>query len=146
MLISSSLLLVPSLGVCMRLFGVFELVYGITFVNLKYWDPLIFVFTKQVDGRHVSFKHACFGLGLSFWSYQFGLHWTIIICNGKVPSDFLVEELGIKQLLPPYLDPSLSTDDLKTGVNFASGGAGFNPLTSELAVDISTLQTTYYYY
>ncbi|KAL8148028.1 hypothetical protein AgCh_005386 [Apium graveolens] len=54
-------------------------------------------------------------------------------------SDFLdtVEELGIKQLLPPYLDPSLSTDDLKTGVNFASGGAGFNPLTSELASVIS---------
>ncbi|XP_074372271.1 GDSL esterase/lipase EXL5-like [Apium graveolens] len=134
MLISSSLLLVPSLGVCMRLFDVFELVYGITFVNLKYWDPLIFVFTKQVDGRHVSFKHACFGLGLHLYKYLI--------------SDFLdtVEELGIKQLLPPYLDPSLSTDDLKTGVNFASGGAGFNPLTSELAVDISTLQTTYYYY
>ncbi|XP_017246350.1 GDSL esterase/lipase EXL3-like [Daucus carota subsp. sativus] len=58
-------------------------------------------------------------------------------CNGKVPSDFLVEELGIKEFLPPYLDPSLDTDDLKTGVNFASGGAGFDPLTSELAKVIS---------
>lgn len=63
-------------------------------------------------------------------------------------SEFLdtVEELGIKELLPPYLDPSLNTDDLKTGVNFASGGAGFDPLTSELAVHISTLHTTYYYF
>lgn len=45
-----------------------------------------------------------------------------------------VEELGIKELLPPYLDPTLNTNDLRTGVNFASGGAGFDPLTSELAV------------
>ncbi|GFZ10467.1 GDSL-like Lipase/Acylhydrolase superfamily protein [Actinidia rufa] len=53
--------------------------------------------------------------------------------NGKVPSDLFVEELGIKELLPAYLDPNLQTEDLKTGVNFASGGAGFDPLTSALA-------------
>ncbi|KAL7244789.1 hypothetical protein ACSBR2_000197 [Camellia fascicularis] len=58
-------------------------------------------------------------------------------CNGKVPSDFFVEELGIKELLPAYLDPNLQSDDLATGVNFASGGAGFDPLTSELASVIS---------
>ncbi|KAL7117553.1 hypothetical protein ACP275_03G078500 [Erythranthe tilingii] len=52
--------------------------------------------------------------------------------NGLVPSDILVEELGIKSLLPPYLDPSLEDDDLLTGVNFASGGSGYDPLTSEL--------------
>lgn len=45
-----------------------------------------------------------------------------------------VEELGIKELLPAYLDPNLQIQDLSTGVNFASGGAGFDPLTSELAV------------
>ncbi|KAF7140269.1 hypothetical protein RHSIM_Rhsim06G0018200 [Rhododendron simsii] len=57
--------------------------------------------------------------------------------NGKVPSDLLVEELGIKELLPAYLDPNLQIQDLSTGVNFASGGAGFDPLTSELASVIS---------
>ncbi|KAA8528769.1 hypothetical protein F0562_036124 [Nyssa sinensis] len=57
--------------------------------------------------------------------------------NGKVPSDFIVEELGIKKLLPPYLDPNLQIKDLTTGVNFASGAAGFDPLTSELASVIS---------
>ncbi|XP_057469462.1 GDSL esterase/lipase EXL3-like [Actinidia eriantha] len=57
--------------------------------------------------------------------------------NGKVPSDILVEELGIKELLPAYLDPNLQTEDLETGVNFASGGAGFDPLTSALASAIS---------
>ncbi|PSR99565.1 GDSL esterase/lipase [Actinidia chinensis var. chinensis] len=59
--------------------------------------------------------------------------------NGKVPSDILVEELGIKDLLPAYLDPNLQTEDLETGVNFASGGAGFDPLTSaiETAIPLS---------
>ncbi|XP_060199859.1 GDSL esterase/lipase EXL1-like [Lycium barbarum] len=57
--------------------------------------------------------------------------------DGKVPSDFLVEELGIKDLLPAYLDPTLQAEDLITGVNFASGGAGYDPLTSEIAKVIS---------
>ncbi|XAR61633.1 Triacylglycerol lipase [Bertholletia excelsa] len=57
--------------------------------------------------------------------------------NGKVPSDFFVEELRIKELLPAYLDPKLQTEDLTTGVNFASGGAGLDPLTSKIANVIS---------
>uniref|UniRef100_A0A7N0R7Z1 GDSL esterase/lipase n=1 Tax=Kalanchoe fedtschenkoi TaxID=63787 RepID=A0A7N0R7Z1_KALFE len=52
--------------------------------------------------------------------------------NGKVPSDILVSELGIKEYLPPYLDPALPARELLTGVCFASGGAGFDPLTSEV--------------
>jgi hypothetical protein len=46
----------------------------------------------------------------------------------------LAEELGIKDLVPPYLDPHLQPQDLLTGVCFASGGAGYDPLTSEIAV------------
>lgn len=57
--------------------------------------------------------------------------------NGKVPADLLVEELGIKPTLPPYLDPSLTDEDLLTGVNFASGAAGYDPLTSQLSTIIS---------
>ncbi|KAK4429411.1 GDSL esterase/lipase EXL1 [Sesamum alatum] len=59
--------------------------------------------------------------------------------DGKVPSDLVAEELGIKPLLPPYLDPSLQPQDLLTGVNFASGAAGFDPLTSDLASVLSLM-------
>lgn len=47
-----------------------------------------------------------------------------------------VEELGIKGVLPAYLDPNLKPEDLLTGVNFASGAAGYDPLTSQLSVSI----------
>jgi hypothetical protein len=47
---------------------------------------------------------------------------------------FSVEELGIKEFLPAYRDPTLQPKDLLTGVSFASGGTGYDPLTSELVV------------
>ncbi|CAN0918808.1 GDSL esterase/lipase EXL3 [Linum grandiflorum] len=50
-------------------------------------------------------------------------------CNGKVPSDFAVSYLGLKDLLPPSLDPTLTLRDLATGVSFASGGSGYDPAT-----------------
>ncbi|XP_075082152.1 GDSL esterase/lipase EXL3-like [Nicotiana tabacum] len=57
--------------------------------------------------------------------------------NGKAPPDLLVEELGIKELLSAYLDPNLQVEDLITGVNFASGRAGYDPLTSEILKVVS---------
>lgn len=44
------------------------------------------------------------------------------------------EELGIKELVPAYSDPALHPGDLLTGVSFASGGSGFDPLTPKIAV------------
>ncbi|KAF4387348.1 GDSL esterase/lipase At2g40250-like [Cannabis sativa] len=44
--------------------------------------------------------------------------------NGKLVTDFLVSNFGIKEFLPPYLDPTLSEADLASGVSFASAGAG----------------------
>ncbi|KAF0897536.1 hypothetical protein E2562_038901 [Oryza meyeriana var. granulata] len=41
------------------------------------------------------------------------------------------------ELLPAYLSPELETQDLLTGVSFASGGTGFDPLTPRLASVIS---------
>lgn len=44
------------------------------------------------------------------------------------------EELGIKPNIPAYRDPNLKPEDLLTGVTFASGGAGYVPLTTKIAV------------
>lgn len=41
--------------------------------------------------------------------------------------------------MPAYLDPNLRPQDLVTGVSFASGGAGYDPLTSKVAVCIFIL-------
>ncbi|KAG2537916.1 GDSL esterase/lipase EXL3-like [Panicum virgatum] len=52
--------------------------------------------------------------------------------NGRVPSDILASRLGIKEYVPAYLGTELSDFDLLTGVSFASGGCGFDPLTAQL--------------
>ncbi|KAL8143197.1 hypothetical protein V2J09_016229 [Rumex salicifolius] len=69
--------------------------------------------------------------------------------NGKVPSDLIdyihkkwytthaAESLGIKELVPAYLDPNLDPNELRTGVSFASGAAGYDPLSSQLATALS---------
>ncbi|ESQ48494.1 hypothetical protein EUTSA_v10021047mg [Eutrema salsugineum] len=52
--------------------------------------------------------------------------------DGKVPSDIIAEKLGIAKTLPPYLGSNLKPNDLLKGVIFASGGSGYDPLTSKL--------------
>ncbi|KAK9062728.1 hypothetical protein SSX86_019917 [Deinandra increscens subsp. villosa] len=56
--------------------------------------------------------------------------------NGKTIPDFLAEALGVKEYVPPFLDPVISDKDLQTGVSFASGGSGLDPLTTEITTAI----------
>lgn len=42
--------------------------------------------------------------------------------------------VGVKDYVPPYLDPNLSIQDLMTGVSFASAGTGFDPVTPKISV------------
>ncbi|XP_021622915.2 GDSL esterase/lipase EXL3-like [Manihot esculenta] len=58
---------------------------------------------------------------------------------------FSAEELGIKDTLPAYLDSTVASADLITGVTFASGGAGYDPLTSKLASVISLADQLEYF-
>ncbi|KAG4153687.1 hypothetical protein ERO13_D03G007500v2 [Gossypium hirsutum] len=43
------------------------------------------------------------------------------------------EEFGVKESVPAYLDPKTQLQDLLTGVSFASGAAGYDPLTAKSA-------------
>ncbi|XP_019418226.1 PREDICTED: GDSL esterase/lipase At5g45960-like [Lupinus angustifolius] len=50
--------------------------------------------------------------------------------NGMLSTDYIASYIGLKkELLPPYLEPNLSIEELMTGVSFASAGSGFDPLT-----------------
>ncbi|KAH9321076.1 hypothetical protein KI387_015715, partial [Taxus chinensis] len=51
--------------------------------------------------------------------------------NGKLSTDFIAAGLGLKERLPAYLDPQLDTQELVTGVSFASAGTGYDNLTAE---------------
>eukprot|EP01018_Ginkgo_biloba_P004753 Gb_24152 [translate_table: standard] len=52
-------------------------------------------------------------------------------CNGRILPDYFAEGLGIKDLVPAYLDPNLQDQDLLTGVSFASSGTGLDNLTAQ---------------
>ncbi|XP_057847458.2 GDSL esterase/lipase At2g42990 [Cryptomeria japonica] len=66
-------------------------------------------------------------------------------CNGKLSTDFISAELGLKDTVPPFLDPKLSTQDLLTGVSFASAGTGFDNLTAEVVSVIPVLKQVEYF-
>ncbi|XP_073008905.1 GDSL esterase/lipase EXL3-like [Typha latifolia] len=52
--------------------------------------------------------------------------------NGKVPGDMIASQLGVKEYVPAYLGTQLDDKDLLTGVSFASGACGYDPLTAQL--------------
>ncbi|XP_057497713.1 GDSL esterase/lipase At5g45960-like isoform X3 [Actinidia eriantha] len=53
--------------------------------------------------------------------------------NGRLPNDFIASYVGIKEYVPPYMDPTLRFEELMTGVSFASAGSGFDPLTPKMS-------------
>lgn len=50
--------------------------------------------------------------------------------NGKLVPDFIASALKIKDMVPPFLKRNLSDEELLTGVSFASGGSGYDDLTT----------------
>ncbi|KAI3908832.1 hypothetical protein MKW98_029382 [Papaver atlanticum] len=56
--------------------------------------------------------------------------------NGRLFTDFISDALRIKPSIPAYLDTNFRIEDFATGVTFASGGAGYDNLTTTLVVSI----------
>ncbi|XP_027111852.1 GDSL esterase/lipase At5g45960 [Coffea arabica] len=65
--------------------------------------------------------------------------------NGRLANDYIAKYLGIKDLVPPYLDPNLKIEELVSGVSFASAGSGFDPLTPRLGNVISLSKQLEYF-
>lgn len=57
--------------------------------------------------------------------------------NGKLLPDILASMIGLKETVPPFLNPALSDQDLVSGVCFASAGSGFDDLTTKFSRVIS---------
>lgn len=53
--------------------------------------------------------------------------------NGRLVTDYIGSYLGIKECVPPYLDSTLSLNELMTGVSFASAASGLDPFTAHLS-------------
>ncbi|XP_058722286.1 GDSL esterase/lipase EXL3-like [Vicia villosa] len=96
--------------------------------------PALFVFGDSImDTGNNNFKKTITRCDFAPYGKDFpGGVPTGRFSNGKAPSDIVAEELGIKEFLPPYLDPKLNATELATGVCFASGGSGFDHVTSKL--------------
>ncbi|XP_051131217.1 GDSL esterase/lipase At2g31550-like [Andrographis paniculata] len=65
--------------------------------------------------------------------------------NGRLVPDLLASMMGLKETIPPYLQPDLSDDEIFTGVSFASAGSGYDDLTTLLSnvIPVST-QLSYF--
>ncbi|XP_073272703.1 GDSL esterase/lipase At2g31550-like [Primulina huaijiensis] len=50
--------------------------------------------------------------------------------DGKLVTDMLASMQGLKETVPPFLQPYLSNEEILTGVSFASAGSGYDELTS----------------
>uniref|UniRef100_A0A7N0U6S3 GDSL esterase/lipase n=1 Tax=Kalanchoe fedtschenkoi TaxID=63787 RepID=A0A7N0U6S3_KALFE len=62
-------------------------------------------------------------------------------CNGKLASDFTVENIGFTSYPPAYLsDEAAAGRSLLTGANFASGGSGYCDYTAKLYNAVSLSQ------
>lgn len=54
--------------------------------------------------------------------------------NGRIATDFISDALGIRDIVPAYLDPHYNMTDFAKGVSFASAGTGYDNLTSAIMV------------
>ncbi|GKB64202.1 GDSL esterase/lipase-like protein [Tanacetum coccineum] len=65
--------------------------------------------------------------------------------NGQIATDFISEALGIRSIIPAYLDPHYNMVDFVEGVSFASAGTGYDNLTSAITSVIPLWKEVEYY-
>ncbi|KAJ8772584.1 hypothetical protein K2173_027761 [Erythroxylum novogranatense] len=110
--------------------------------------PAVFAFGDSiVDTGNNNYLHTLIKCDFPPYGIDFqGKLSTGRFCDGKVPVDILAEVLGIKGTVPAYLDLTLKPEDLMTGVAFASGGSGYDPLTPKLVSVLSLSDQLQYFW
>ncbi|XP_022871008.1 GDSL esterase/lipase At5g45960-like, partial [Olea europaea var. sylvestris] len=95
----------------------------------------IFVFgDSTVDSGNNNYLETPFKSNFPPYGMDFSNHIpTGRFTNGRLVTDFIASYIGIKEYVPPYLDPNLNLEELMTGVSFASASSGFDPLTPTLS-------------
>ncbi|KAL8113069.1 hypothetical protein AgCh_020409 [Apium graveolens] len=104
--------------------------------------PAIFVFgDSTVDPGNNNYIGTPFTSDFPPYGIDFENHIpTGRFTNGRLVTDFIASYVGIKEYVPPYLDPTLSMEELLTGVSFASAGSGFDTLTASLTQVIAVIK------
>ncbi|KAL2931782.1 hypothetical protein RDABS01_037192, partial [Bienertia sinuspersici] len=107
----------------------------------------IFVFGDSTsDPGNNNYIRAAFKSNFAPYGQDFPNHVaTGRFSNGKLATDFIARYAGVKDLVPPYLNSSLSIKELMTGVSFASAGSGYDPLTPTLSGVISIQRQLEYF-
>ncbi|XP_038902163.1 GDSL esterase/lipase At2g30310-like [Benincasa hispida] len=104
--------------------------------------PAILIFgDSTVDTGNNNFIPTIFKANYSPYGKDFPGHVaTGRFSDGKLIPDMVASKLGIKELVPPFLDPELSDDDVKTGVSFASAGTGLDDRTAAISTVIPAMK------
>ncbi|KAK4485290.1 hypothetical protein RD792_007924 [Penstemon davidsonii] len=101
----------------------------------------VYVFgDSTVDSGNNNYINTVFKANFPPYGTNFANHTpTGRFCDGRLVMDFMTSYVGVKENVPPYLDPTLSLDELMTGVCFASSGTGLDPLTAQLFDGVITV-------
>ncbi|KAL1825727.1 hypothetical protein ACET3Z_012505 [Daucus carota] len=101
---------------------------------LIFGDSLLDTGNNNFISTDLQANHAPYGV-----SFPGGIP-TGRFSDGKLMSDFLADALGLKQYVPPFLDPNVPQSELPTGVCFASAGSGYDDRTASMSRVISVTQ------
>ncbi|XP_042492118.1 GDSL esterase/lipase At1g06990-like, partial [Macadamia integrifolia] len=105
------------------------------YVNVSLYNiPAVFAFgDSTLDTGNNKYRNTLFRGDHPPYGRDFPGHVASGRCsNGKIMPDLVVACLGIKDLLPAYLDPKVTELDLITGVSFASAGSGLDTFMGPL--------------
>ncbi|XP_051125565.1 GDSL esterase/lipase At5g45960-like [Andrographis paniculata] len=94
--------------------------------------PAVFVFgDSTVDAGNNNYIKTTSKSNFPPYGKDFPTHTaTGRFSNGRLVTDFVASYVGLKGDIRVYLDPSLTLQDLRNGVCFASASSGFDPLTA----------------